>query len=983
MLPSTEVVLSVDGTVAYLSDGKSVMKVTLIDPDNAGLTFRLANCTDDEFLLSQTFSYDYSISVGDETANTDYSAYQKLLIEASGVTKFNVAVVVEEVIPGVTTNDAEGVGYTWTDMKSWNPTPDNRNSNTSDDGNDGGAVATITVTRVTLPDVGGDESDNEGDGPDSPIVDFWRQARKLYRSTDALPASEEESVVYTANSFEELAQYINENNGCDIVVDLYKSNTTPISINAACTVNTNGNKLVATSDTLIAEINGKTVEYKEGTVTVTWILSNGTKKTETYSSSVAATYKDSISTSSNIYEVDNGDGTYSYYTTGNAWATAKGGSQAKSNDMIVTSENNVFYQTGIKFDGVFVTVKGSTITGYHKADDFFTWAIFNTQYDRISLTNDFAYDGTGKNDARTFGVPANLYLNGYTLTFTSSDTSDHLFIVNGGDFHVYGPGGINSQAESSNMFYNDLNNGDNIYVENADLYSVRAIIDLRRSKATFKNCTITIEKNAQAFGVINRNNATPIANQPYLYIDGCVINLPATTSSGAVITIRMNAKAEITGGTTIIAPNDPYLFKLENQQVSGTANFDYSTSYQEMYAIIGEVYHSLTKLYTYVTDSSATENYDLSGRFFYGEGYKYTTAPESFNVMSGLVSAKLDENTYVLAKKANCASVTWKSNTGSTVATEYWMKGIKPAASGEIKSKIAVESGKMLSFDTSEVSAGQSVSYTAIVVDAFGLKVNMSLQTDFHLNFFIENIGDMTIKLDGEIVPVGTGSMEGYYNVQKRNISPTDAAKTVKLEVTYNGITVTKSISVIDYCEKILSDDKQSKEAKAMIINIVKYIDAAYVYVGKNIGQSAAEYSKVTNLYNEYKKLATVSVVDHQPIDTSAISDAFTGAQLNLQDSPKYRFNLNENYTGSVSINGKTYEVVNGLCDGIGYIEITVKAFNLLEPVTLVSANGVAVEYSLSNYYHYHAIEHGAFANLLNALYAYCETARIYTDSIK
>ena len=124
-------------------------------------------------------------------------------------------------------------------------------------------------------------------------------------------------------------------------------------------------------------------------------------------------------------------------------------------------------------------------------------------------------------------------------------------------------------------------------------------------------------------------------------------------------------------------------------------------------------------------------------------------------------------------------------------------------------------------------------------------------------------------------------------------------------------------------------------------------------------------------------------MVDHQPIDTSAISDAFTGAQLNLQDSPKYRFNLNENYTGSVSINGKTYEVVNGLCDGIGYIEITVKAFNLLEPVTLVSANGVAVEYSLSNYYHYHAIEHGAFANLLNALYAYCETARIYTDSIK
>ncbi|MBR5448991.1 MAG: hypothetical protein IKV43_03295, partial [Clostridia bacterium] len=612
----------------------------------------------------------------------------------------------------------------------------------------------------------------------------------------------------------------------------------------------------------------------------------------------------------------------------------------------------------------------------------FTWAIFNNKYDRISLTSDFAYDGTGKNDARTFGVPANIYLNGYTLTFISADTSDHMFIANGGDLYVYGPGAINSQAKSSNMFYNDVNSGDNIYVENADLYSVRAIIDLRRSKATFKNCTITIEKNAQAFGVINRNNATPIANQPYLYVDGCVINLPATSSSGAVVTVRLNAKAEITGGTTIIAPNDPYMFKLENQQVSGTADFDYSTSYQEMYAIAGEVYHNLTKLYTYVTDSSATGTYDLSGRFFYGEGYKFTTAPSDFNIMNDLVTAKIDENTYVIAKREDCATVTWNSNTGDFVAIEFWFKGTKPVASSTVKSKITVDSGKMLSFDTAEVSAGQSVSYTAVVVDEFGLKVNMSLQTDFHLNFFIENIGDMTIKLDGETVTPGTTSMPGYYNVQKRNISPTDAARAVKLEVTYNGITVTKSISIIDYCERVLSDGQQSKEAKAMIINIVKYIDAAYVYVGRNIGQYAAEYSKVTTLYNKYRKLATVSVVDHKAIDASAISDAFSGAQLNLYDSPKYRFNLKEDYTGDVTINGKVYTVVNGTYDGASYIEITVKAFNLLDPVTLVTANGVAVEYSLANYYHYHATEHGAFANLLNALYAYCETARIYTDSV-
>ncbi|MBQ2793586.1 MAG: hypothetical protein IJF05_02675 [Clostridia bacterium] len=987
ILPEIEVMISVDGTVAYLSDGETVVKATIVEDENGlGLTWRHAYCTEDEFLFKDfTHEYDYSENVpesegGSGVAQDDFSAYQKLLIEASGVTILKLAVVIEEVIPGETMNDEAGVGYTWTDMASWEPTADGRVQGSTTPV--GGPVATISVTEVIVDD--GTSID-----PDTPIVDFWSlsRSRKLPQRANS-DAELGETVEYTAQSFAELEQIINSNSGNIITVELYQSNDTPITINSECTVNTGGNTLLATSQKYVANVNGKTVVYEKGTLSVTWILASGATVKETYASSSVASYKGNISADKTIREKDNGDGTYSYYTTGNAWSVSEGGKQAKSKDMIVTSENNVFYQTNIDFDGLFVTVNGSTITGYYSANDFFTTNIFEKQYDRISLTSDFGYDGTGKNDARTFRVPANLYLNGYTLTFTSADESDHLFIANGGDFHVYGPGGINSQAESSNMFYNDVTNGDNIYVENADLYSVRAIIDLRCNKATFKNCNITIEKNSNAFTVINRNNAAAV--QPYLYVDGCVVNLPAISSGIAVVTLYMNAKAEITGGTTIITAADCYMFQLNNSTVGTVTGFDYSDSYDEMYAILGNVYHTIKneKLSNSGTNDTSGTTYDMSGRVFYGEGYKYTTEPDVFNVLPGLVKAKLDENSYVLAKAENCASVSWKNTSGSTIATEYWLEGTAPVASSDIRSQITVSSGKMLAFITDVVAGGTSYNYTAIVVDEFGLKVNMSLQEDFNLNFFVEKIGEMTFKIDGVEITPDTSSWSGYYKVAKTGINPANAAKEVILEVTYGDTTLTKKISPVDYAAKILGGNNADVD-KRMMINVVKYIEAAYVYLGKNIGTTVDEYNEAYSLYKQYKKYATVAVVDRQAADMSGVTDALGGAQLNLESAPKFRFNLKEDYNGEVSFTytasdgsrkTATYTVVNGLCGGKSYIEIGFKAYFMTEDIEITTAKGTAT-YNLANYYYYEINESGTLANLINALYAYCETARIYRDS--
>ena len=42
----------------------------------------------------------------------------------------------------------------------------------------------------------------------------------------------------------------------------------------------------------------------------------------------------------------------------------KNGTELQEDEMIITSENNVFYITEKPYAGAFVTVKGSTITGY-------------------------------------------------------------------------------------------------------------------------------------------------------------------------------------------------------------------------------------------------------------------------------------------------------------------------------------------------------------------------------------------------------------------------------------------------------------------------------------------------------------------------------------------------------------------------------------------------------------------------------------------
>ena len=987
-----QTVLSVDGTIAYMYDGKTVMRVKLIDNNNSGLTFRIGNAADEEDrLLNVTLGNNYSVSNGGEPQK-DYSSYERLIIEAKGVTSFNVAIVIEELIPGET--NASTFGYRWTDISDWVPEKEQSSQASPSESK----VATVTLT--PKPTDGEDEVK-----PDTPIVDifgvFDAPAAALVMSVVNESNAVTESTTMIAGSFDELEDIIAVY-GMDniITIVLHESNESSISIEAPCTVDLNGNKLLATSPYYVCTVGDDSLEFHSGSITVKWHLSNGSTVNQLYYNTTSAVYSGTIADGTTITEENNGDGTYSYYTTGNAWALSPSTSgnyakQASAEDMIVTSENTDFYQTRKKYGGVMVTVNGSTITGYQTVDEKTFYSILNTRCDRISVTNNF--DITSTSTDGSISQAGNIYFNGYYITYYSTVTSDHFLQTSnsaGNKIEFFGPGGVDNRALASNVWFKNGVGETNFY--NVDFISTYTLIDYRAGKGGLYNCNITINARCSAVSIHNRNNINKDeSTYPDLTVSGCVFNLPYIVGGTNVFTLINNSRIELCDGTTVNVASGGTLIRHQAMTMSDATDFDWDNCDAAMQARLGEVYHNCEKL----ADSSSanpdsnkqeSDKARLLTRTYYVEGAAFKTDPSSdstIRILDGNFVARQNNIAlpYVLVSD-NYANVTWSYN-GASIK-ENWLAGETPSIS-DAANKFGIEDDKMLIFNTSAVSNGETPTYTGVLLDKFGLKVNMSLQEDFNLNFFVEKKGEMTFVIDGVAVTPDTSSMPGYYKVAKTGINPANAGKAVKLEVTYNGNTLTKWISPIDYANNILSGENFNETEKKLMANVVKYIDAAYVIKGYNTGETISEYTAISSIYNTYKKYATVAVVDRQAVDLSGITDALGGAQLNLESAPKFRFNLKEDYNGEVSFTytasdgsrkTATYAVVNGLCGGKSYIEIGFKAYFMTEDIEITTAKGTAT-YNLANYYYYEINESGTLANLINALYAYCETARIYRDS--
>ncbi len=993
ILPTTEVMLSVDGTTAFLNDGKTTIRVKLLDPNGLGLKLEIKN--QDDRLLDSTIAA--TPNVTGPNAPKDFTAYKKLVVQ--GVAQeLKMAIVIEEMIPGVTMNDAEGIGYSFTPMSQWNQsiiTPDDRHGA----GDNGGSYEpTGPVATVTVRGSGSAES-------------------------------------HEALSFFELAELINgAPSGATVTVSLNRSNKEPITLTHACTVQKNGNELLATSATLMAMVNGDTVSYESGrSVTVTFNI-NGTEYTRQYSSSMVATY-DGATPTSLVYEEEGGIRTY--YTWG-GWSRISGGKAMDYTSLIVTSENNYFYVAKTPYDGAFVTVKGNSIVGHASGADFFTSAIRSpsTAFDRIDITNDFYYYATGNNHSDRVDRTMNVYLNGHTITYTAKGEYMHMFYpsTSGVELNIYGPGGLNNEAKSSNLISGSPNGGAKVLIEGVTIYSASSLIDHRYGNATFRNCDITVEGTCNAFVSTNRNNV--VASNPYVLIDGCTVSMP-TNNGSAVFAVYSGATIEVTGGTVISTATGVPLFLLANESMGQDASYNFVTGYSRMKAIIGEVYHECPSIFTSyaycnysgnTTDNNGNgtpdkDEIDLfkptSAQIYYGNGYKSVTDPSELNRESGIKVVNSGDSDYPYVLSDSYATVNWKDKNGVTKYTDYWASGTIPSPSAAVISALGVGSNQMLGYTLSEVSGGETYNVLTSNMTKIAIKVNMSLEADLKLNFFVQNIsgiqgfaidgGDMIAPSELETVTLSDGNT--YYKVVRSGIGPEFAGAETTLTIYHTTGTLTRSVSPARYVDKALEDAEVFADvaSRQLLVNILKYSEAAYVYSGRSATHSK-EYTRVRQIYEKYKQYATASLVNKQPAELGAVSHAIHGTCLNIGEMPSMRFNFVG--TGSVDASGnpmtafsgtvvftytsdgatvtKTVVVQNGIVasiDGssigngiaLGYFDVERKAFDMVNSAISFSVNGGdTYSYSLANYYYHSATENDSLTRLLNALYAYCETARIY-----
>lgn len=832
---------------------------------------------------------------------------------------------------------------------------------------------------------------------DTPVVDFWSSGDET--TAGAVVKSK---AVYAA-SLTELQTMINS--GKYQYVQMLHPTDTSISISKPITVDTMGYTFYATSDNLICEVTGDEYTYKQGELTVTYYVGTSLKTvTVNYTKPFNATI-----TGSPITEHQNPDGTYKYtQAKSGCWANKAGADALSENERIVTSANCTFYSTGDPVPYDFVVVNGSSITGYY-ADEFLTR--INSSYKRISVTNNFYVDGTGdSNGGNSVYTTTNIYLNGYTVTYYSGDSSDHMFSVGGGrTLNVYGPGTIDVTAPQSNLVFQHGNSQTNF--NGVTIKAVHTLCDSRQGTLAFNDCDIySYTKNS---GLTATNYS---GGQVNVYTDPATmgilkLNGGRLTYYGVnyAIEVKDNSRLVLTNGVEIVASN-----------AKGAVLMWKSTSsaVDHIRVYLGNVKFNVNNI-GYMDGSTACDPSVFADKIFYIEG-KGVTDAEKNSVKYPSLSLDPDANytvgEHVLArtgsagyewkivKKTDAATVTWNGGNGSV--TECWVSGAVPYAIGDAKAKLTSGTAyNMYSLQGKPVEAGKTYSFSAVTKASIDIRMSLSLNSNFNINFFVEKkSGIEYIMVNGQKVDIATLKVETldnggeYYAITINDIAPEKAAQLFSLVVNLGGdIHVTAVSSILNYAKKVLDTatsattggNNITANLKKLVVAIVEYVGAAADYTGDDFSSNvckalASQYSEYQTDYQIYSKTP----------DTDDMKSVVKSVYLDLGAKPAFAFRFREDFSGTATIEytdyrgqkvTKTVPVSYGIVSGKrnNVYLLVMKAFDMGTELTISATdenkNTYSCKYDLSTYYTQAIQDSDALYELLTSLGAYTDYARVYT----
>ena len=244
------------------------------------------------------------------------------------------------------------------------------------------------------------------------------------------------------------------------------------------------------------------------------------------------------------------------------------------------------------------------------------------------------------------------------------------------------------------------------------------------------------------------------------------------------------------------------------------------------------------------------------------------------------------------------------------------------------------------------------------------LQANLTLFTDFKVNFYLKGEALAMYNLNGSAmeseVYEGKTKYTARFNAHEAADSQAFLVEVNKGEDTYY---LVLNYSVAKYATA-LNSAEVSVDSKKLLSAAMTYVSAAYEYAGKT-APSFAGYA-----YDEVE-------CDEAP--ESNLTSAISGVQLNLDSGFKLRFNIAEGYTGTLVVNGVSYEVIDGAYNDITYVNVELRAFELYDAVIEIAAGDETGAYSLANYYVFAMeSEDDALISLAYYLYNYCYYANQY-----
>ena len=612
-----------------------------------------------------------------------------------------------------------------------------------------------------------------------------------------------------------------------------------------------------------------------------------------------------------------------------------------------------------------------TIAQTDNASDAAKW--FGTSnIETIILNDDLVIPASGNGSTTVYGTTKNIYLNGHTLTNSSTDQG---FSINGNvkSFNFVGEGTINYVTNNltHSLFFANYDFTGKIYVSNANLNITARVTVLRSGSLELNGCTVdAFAKNADSLFFLGEQyngysqNAIHLtlkdSDISYRYAD-TTKNYPIINNK--IVTDKLVRNEQGTFVNAGAADDAKRVIVIDGCSIKSQGSL--VDAYSSGNGAADSYLKSNMTLYVNDTDlmlkSLTSKSIKENSIIFYDDVRTNIESKDNIAFSTDLVIAKTSDGIYkVLYTSHDYATITWSNG-----KTEFWATGSTPTNPSLKFDNVTAGGVGEGQADTQYVSTGNSF--------PFKLYSNLTLAGTIGYNVYVPvstvgNYNNVQVYMDGKLISPNTyadsnavretvvavaGTTCYDYTL---TLAPQVAAKEFTLVIIYNGQSVSRKVSVMDYAEALVAAGLTEKTTELLKVAL-NYIEQATIYSGNTID--------LTRLTALKKTLGTTTVAPTAPVAPSVehsetkadFGEYIRGVQINVRDNCSIRFNLKDGVDASKfqilvandnndGYNSKTVTVAE---DG-SYVELSIRAYEMPRQIKLV-LGGEYDFYSIYDYY--------------------------------